>query len=72
MKAQIHGPYEVMDFVVELDDGQGKKLGLWLPESELVDLTEEELALVLQYRELSVKYYNLCEAKKAEQDAKAQ
>lgn len=68
MKAQVHGPNEVYDFIVALESDNS--LGIWLPENELVDLTEAEVALVLQYRELAERYYKLCEAKKAEQDAK--
>lgn len=74
MKAQIHGPCEVYDFIVSLDSEESNREvvrdRIWLPDEELVDLTEAEVALVLQYRELAERYYKFCEAKKAEQDAK--
>jgi hypothetical protein len=69
MKAQIIGEVEVYDFIVRFDNSEeGNRI--WLPDEELVDLTEEQVALVLQYRKLASKYYELCKAKKAEQDAK--
>jgi hypothetical protein len=74
VKAQIHGPCEVYDFIVSLDSEESNREvvrdRIWLPDEELVDLTDDEVALVLQYREIAEKYYKLCEAKKAEQDAK--
>lgn len=68
MKAQICN-VDVYNYKVVLDnEEEGNRI--WLPSEELVDLTEEQVALVLQYRELASKYYELCKAKKAEQDAK--
>lgn len=44
MKAQIHGPHECLDFIVSLDN-EDESHGIWLPEDELIDLTDEEVVL---------------------------
>ncbi len=67
-KAQISAD-EVLTFEVIFDNANEGHL-IWLPEDELVAFSDEEFALVLQYREIRERYYKLCEAKKAEQDAK--
>ncbi len=69
MRVQVIGEVEVYDYLVVLDNAEeGDRI--WLQSEELVDLTDEQVALVLQYRELAKRYYELCKAKKAEQDAK--
>ena len=77
MKAQILGS-EKADYWVALDNGE-EDSSIWLPEEELIELSEEEVKLVYQYRELSRKYFDLCSTKKyfdlcstkrVEQDAK--
>lgn len=68
MKAQICGIENYTLFVV-LDNKEESK-NIWLPEEELVELTQEDVELVLQYREIAKRYNKLCLVKKAEQDKK--
>lgn len=68
MKAQICGVENYTLFVV-LDNKEESK-NIWLPEEELVELTQEDVELVLQYREIAKRYNKLCLVKKTEQDKK--
>jgi hypothetical protein len=69
MKAQIVGESEVYVYFCIFDnDEEGESI--YISDNELVELTEEQVALVLQYRDVCKKYHDLCKAKKAEQDEK--
>lgn len=61
--AQITGPYgDDQGYIVEFD------IECWYSGEEVFELSDEEVALVLQYNEVVEKFHNMCKAKLKERE----
>jgi hypothetical protein len=62
MRAQINYTDEVLTPSIILDNEEEER-DIWNDIEELVELSDEEVKLVLEYRELSKRYWDMCEEK---------